>query len=320
MRPGDDPLELALHVLLAELVAHLRLEPAGRERVDADPLAPRPLLREVAREPDQPGLARGVGGLRQAAGGEPEDARDVDDRAARLHHRGGALRHPVAAVEVDVDHLAEVVGRSPWRRGSAVPTPALLTSTSTRPRSFIVVSTSAWQLSGSDTSARTAMARRPAASTSARVSSSFSTRRAPRATSAPASARRLRERDAEAGRGPGDDGDFSFEAEAVKDGHGRERTRGGAPLTRSVARRPRSGAGTSGSRRAPAAAPGRAGARAARARMIRRAVVELARERALRRGLERDRPGRVERDLVQAAAPARAASAWRQRPVSGSKR
>ena len=65
---GDDPLELALHVLLAELVAHLRLEEAGRERVDADPLAARPLLGEVAREPDQ---ARPCSRSRPPAAGPP---------------------------------------------------------------------------------------------------------------------------------------------------------------------------------------------------------------------------------------------------------
>ena len=61
-------------------------------------------------------LRRRVGGLREAGGGEAEDARDVDDRAARLHHAPARLRHPVAAVEVDVDDLAELVGLLARRR------------------------------------------------------------------------------------------------------------------------------------------------------------------------------------------------------------
>src|SRR5215213_6579200 len=72
--------------------------------------------------------------------------------------------------------------------GTAVPTPALLTRTSTRPNASIVASTSPWQSSGFATSVPTAIARRPAASTRPLVSSRRSTRRAPSATSAPASA------------------------------------------------------------------------------------------------------------------------------------
>src|SRR3954467_15888626 len=72
--------------------------------------------------------------------------------------------------------------------GTAVPMPALLTSTSTLPSCSTVSSTTRWQSSGLATSACTAMQRRPVASTFLRVSSSFSTRRAQIATSAPASA------------------------------------------------------------------------------------------------------------------------------------
>ena len=72
--------------------------------------------------------------------------------------------------------------------GTAVPMPALLTSTSTRPNSAIAASTSAWQSGCRATSVATAIARRPAASTSSVVAAIRSTRRAPRATSAPASA------------------------------------------------------------------------------------------------------------------------------------
>ena len=52
------------------------------------------------------------------------------------------------------------------------------------------------------------------------MSASRSTRRAPSATSAPASARRLGEGDAEAAGGAGDDGDLAVEAEHVVDSHG----------------------------------------------------------------------------------------------------
>ena len=72
--------------------------------------------------------------------------------------------------------------------GCAVPTPALLTRMSTRPNSLIPASTSARQSSGLATSVPTVTTRRPSASTALRVSSSFSVRRAPRTTSAPASA------------------------------------------------------------------------------------------------------------------------------------
>src|SRR3954453_2080789 len=72
--------------------------------------------------------------------------------------------------------------------GTAVPIPALLISTSTLPSCSTVSSTTRVQSSGLATSAYTAMQRRPVASTFLRVSSSFSTRRAQIAMSAPASA------------------------------------------------------------------------------------------------------------------------------------
>ena len=72
--------------------------------------------------------------------------------------------------------------------GTAVPTPALLTRTSTRPNSVIAASTIAWQSAGSATSVATARARRPAARTSSQVCCSLSTRRAASTRSAPASA------------------------------------------------------------------------------------------------------------------------------------
>src|SRR4051794_5354105 len=67
--------------------------------------------------------------------------------------------------------------------------PALLTRMSTRPNSAMVASTSAVQSSGSETSVRTVIARRPASSTRLLACASRSSRRAASATSAPASAR-----------------------------------------------------------------------------------------------------------------------------------
>ena len=73
--------------------------------------------------------------------------------------------------------------------GTAVPTPALLTSTSTWPNSSIASATMRSQSATLATSVSTHSALRPAASTRAAVSASRSTRRAPSTTSAPASAR-----------------------------------------------------------------------------------------------------------------------------------
>src|SRR5271169_6770386 len=72
--------------------------------------------------------------------------------------------------------------------GTAVPLPALLTSTSTRPNSVIAASTMACASSGRDTSAVTVSARRPRSSIRARVCSRRSVRRAASTRSAPASA------------------------------------------------------------------------------------------------------------------------------------
>src|SRR4051794_15971077 len=72
--------------------------------------------------------------------------------------------------------------------GTAVPSPALLTRTSTRPKASIACSTTRVQSAGLVTSAGTARQRRPSASTRSRVCSSRSTRRAQTTTSAPHSA------------------------------------------------------------------------------------------------------------------------------------
>src|SRR5690348_5017010 len=73
--------------------------------------------------------------------------------------------------------------------GTAVPTPALLISTSTLPSSSTVSATTRLQSSGLATSAWTATHRRPRSWTWVLVCSSYSTRRAQIAMSAPASAR-----------------------------------------------------------------------------------------------------------------------------------
>src|SRR5450759_1284017 len=70
--------------------------------------------------------------------------------------------------------------------GTAVPTPALLTRISMRPMDSTAAATNCRQSSGSETSARTARARRPSRSTALRVASRRSARRAARTTSAPA--------------------------------------------------------------------------------------------------------------------------------------
>src|SRR5687767_9603572 len=73
--------------------------------------------------------------------------------------------------------------------GTAVPTPALFTSTSALPGSATVWATTHSQSSGSETSASIATQRRPWASTRSLVAWRRSARRAQIATSAPASAR-----------------------------------------------------------------------------------------------------------------------------------
>ena len=98
-----------------------------------------------------------------------------------------------------------------------MPTPALLTRTSTRPNSAIAASTSAWQSSGIATSVRTASARRPAASTARRVSASRSTAAGPEHDVGAGLGERAREHRAEAGGGPGDDRHAAVEAEQVQD-------------------------------------------------------------------------------------------------------
>ena len=109
--------------------------------------------------------------------------------------------------------------------GTAVPMPALLTSTSTRPNSAIAASMSAWQSGCRETPVSTAIARRPVVSTEAAVSASRSTQRAPRTRSAPTLRQRLGEGDAEPGLRAGHDRDLSGQREAVEQRHGPSRGR-----------------------------------------------------------------------------------------------
>ena len=100
----------------------------GASALTRMPLRPVHCCGEVAREPDDRRLARRVRRLWQPARGRAEHAADVDDARAGLHHPRARLRHPVRAVEVYVDHVPELL-RVSRVAGTAVPTPALLTST-----------------------------------------------------------------------------------------------------------------------------------------------------------------------------------------------
>src|SRR6266487_1953464 len=98
--------QLAVDVPIGELLCHLRWEVAGREGYHANALASGPLDGEVTRQPNQAGLTRRIGRLRKPAARERGDTGDVDDRAAGLHDATAGLSHPIAAIQVDVDHLA----------------------------------------------------------------------------------------------------------------------------------------------------------------------------------------------------------------------
>src|SRR5271170_7510558 len=93
-----------------ELAAHLGFEVSWRDRIDPDAFTAGPLLSQVSGQADHAGLARGVGGLRQAHTRERKNAADVDDRAAWLHHSRACLRHPVTGVEIEVDYGTELFG------------------------------------------------------------------------------------------------------------------------------------------------------------------------------------------------------------------
>ncbi len=90
------------------------MKEAGRDRVDADAAAP-PRDGQLARQPHQACLARGVRGvLRSVHGGlDAGDRRHVDDAPvlALQHVAAGRLRTEKRAGEVDVDHLLPLVER-----------------------------------------------------------------------------------------------------------------------------------------------------------------------------------------------------------------
>ena len=61
--------------------------------------------------PISPALLAAYAACGRPGGGEAEHRGDVDDARAGLHHPAARLGHPVAAVEVDVDDLPELLGR-----------------------------------------------------------------------------------------------------------------------------------------------------------------------------------------------------------------
>ena len=118
--------------------------------------------------------------------------------------------------------------------GTAVPTPALLTSTSALPSSATVSRTTRSQSSGSETSASIARQRRPCASTrSLVVCEAVGAAGADRDVGA-GLGEAVGERDAEAGGGAGDDGHLAVEAEAVDEAHGPQRMEGSPAMPRPV--------------------------------------------------------------------------------------
>ena len=139
--------------------------------------------------PMSAGLGGGVRRLRQPAGGEPEDAADVDDAAAGLHHPAAGLRHPVAAVEVHVDDLAELLGR--LAGGGHGGADAGVVDEHVDPAELrhrgVDERLAGLRVGDVGLHRQRAAARRPPRARL--VSSSRSTRRAPSTTSAPASAR-----------------------------------------------------------------------------------------------------------------------------------
>ena len=119
------------------------------------------------------------------------DRGDIDDltAAARLHvrqHGGDAVED---AADVDVDHPVPLVDLE-RASGESGMTPALLTSTSTRPNSALAKSTKALHVSRLVTSTARKRAEPPLAVMSATSVSSRSVRRAPTTTWAPRSASR----------------------------------------------------------------------------------------------------------------------------------
>ncbi|GFN04741.1 hypothetical protein Smic_32970 [Streptomyces microflavus] len=90
---------------------HLRLDEAGRDRVDGDAVVGGGARPERADEPDDPGLAGGVVGLPGVARDARDGGRGDDPAAARddarLEQLVGGAEH---AVQVDLDHRCPAVG------------------------------------------------------------------------------------------------------------------------------------------------------------------------------------------------------------------
>ncbi len=100
------------------LVGHLGFEEPGRQRVDPNRPASRPLRRQVPSQAEQSRFGGGVRRLWEFGAREPDDARHVDDRAAGGHGSGGGLRGPVRPHEIEVEHGAELLRRLPQCRDS----------------------------------------------------------------------------------------------------------------------------------------------------------------------------------------------------------
>ena len=65
--PGRRPFRDDVHRAGRQPLGHFRFEKSRRQRIDPDAFAARPLLRQVAGQPEQPRLAGAVSRLRQAA-------------------------------------------------------------------------------------------------------------------------------------------------------------------------------------------------------------------------------------------------------------
>ena len=168
--------------------------------------------------PIRPALDAAYAACGSPAGGEPEDRGDVDDARARLHHPAAGLRHPVAAVQVDVDDLPELLGRLLGRRDRGADAgvvhqdvdPAELLH---RQRDQVGAG-----LGVGDVGGHRQRAAAGALHEGGGVGEAVDPPGAEREVRA-SLGQALRERDPQAAGGAGDDGDPAVEAEHVSDGH-----------------------------------------------------------------------------------------------------
>ena len=153
-------------VAVVELRGQLGLDQARRDRVHRDAPA-RDLDGDRPGQRDQPGLRRSVVGL-AGVGAQADDRGDVDDPPeARPHHRAQRpAGEPEGGGEVGVDDPRPSPRRTRRIESPSAVTPALLTSTSTRPSSSSADASRPSAAPGSVTSASIATARPPAPSIS----------------------------------------------------------------------------------------------------------------------------------------------------------